>query len=240
MHNSVWKLTSLATVAGVALFFIVQAQKLINPQGKNSQANVIGEESFPEDSDRHNSDQEHSREELSDNDTPNGPNDIIEPDPFADEDSSERKATSAKYRNAREEALHGTDDADHSANRKGLQTRTASRRQPHLRLPKGEKENPFQESDESIAEEAVKVGPRLSLPEKLVRFASMTILRQGLNRRNRHRTFAEHQRQRFQVWRKTPVPHSPGVKRTTAIFEPDDLARNPLLTPMTIHPVHPS
>ena len=40
MHNSFWKLTSLAAVAGVALFVIVQAQQLIKPQTEPDQASV--------------------------------------------------------------------------------------------------------------------------------------------------------------------------------------------------------
>jgi len=173
MHNSFWKLTSLATVAGVALFVIVQAQKLIKPQSETDQASAAtdrqGEDPAP--LEEEGDEASFSNSDIVERTNRNG---SFEPDPFADdripaqELTSNREVTSANYGNSQGDLVPNSDDEMISAtDRRSPHARPASHRQPTLRLPRrNDADNPFENGTGSIVDESEDVGPRLSLPGK--------------------------------------------------------------------------
>ncbi|MCA9093356.1 MAG: DUF11 domain-containing protein [Planctomycetaceae bacterium] len=171
MHNSFWKLTSLAAVAGVALFVIVQAQQLIKPQTEPDQASVATDD-LREDPTRFEEEDDEASFSNSEIAGRTNRNDSFEPDPFADdrvpahEPTSNREITSANYGTSQEDLFPDSRDEMISAtDRRSPRARPASHRQPTLRLPRqNDADNPFDDGTGSIVDESEDVGPRLSLP----------------------------------------------------------------------------
>lgn len=182
MHNSVWKLTSLATVVGVALFFIVQAQKLMKPHtdGENPNLAATSEESesdFSED-DAAFPDRDPRAERQS-----TVARLAKEPDPFADEEGDPAALGTAELDSTEDSHAHNEQNFVHASGRTQTESRRSPSRQPTLRLPRENRarenrgpseDNPFDDGSEaddanfdtaaSSANEPEGVGPRLSLP----------------------------------------------------------------------------
>lgn len=185
MHNSVWKLTSLATVVGVALFFIVQAQKLMKPQ--TSAETTATTEQFDPDAlpAEESADDEaefasyrnthgHASDESDADNSQADSSNMTEPDPFADETvsqptlskSSRSKVAAAGYRDtsSRNTLINEEDSVVPTARNSRTTGASPTLRLPASRVSVSEADD---QSDASPFEEApTKVGPRLALPGK--------------------------------------------------------------------------
>lgn len=167
MHNSFWKLTSLATVVGAALFFIVQAQKLMKPEAGTSTESTANQVETEEDSEPFGNEEEDfgSSELASESSRKSQQNNLIEPDPFGDENDT--GFSTANYGNQRQELAPESDEIPfRTASQQTRRQPLKPERQPTLRLPQEQAEsNPFDGGD-TLSNEADHVGPRLSLPGK--------------------------------------------------------------------------